>query len=104
MQRRWDWDLGFVFRREIRVLEERKECHDLEVGFRRGWREKGMYERIRVDTSFGRFGIRVRVSDDAASVVFVLVEAEEEEEEAEEEDNDIWICSRGVTEEGEIDK
>ena len=50
-RRRRDW------REANRVLEERKRRHDLQVGLRRAWWEKGMEERIRDATSFGRPGI-----------------------------------------------
>lgn len=47
MQRRWERFDGWRWecRREkirVRVLEEKKERHDLEVGLRRPWKEMGM--------------------------------------------------------------
>lgn len=51
--------LRWVWREANRVLAERNSLHDLQVGLTRAWWEKGMDDKIKEATSFGRPGIRV---------------------------------------------
>jgi hypothetical protein len=62
MIKRWlEWRR--LWRSKNRVLvEERKMCHDLQVGLMREWCEYGIIDRICEAMSFGIPGIRVWVS------------------------------------------